>query len=88
MSVLVLCKFTLLGFETLKIPIEQVSFTLGCKFTLLGFETLSNPQIAIPNLCKFTLLGFETALTQVAGKTRLKCKFTLLGFETIKICLK
>ena len=37
MSILVLCKFTPLGFETLEAVVKIQ--TLECKFTPLGFET-------------------------------------------------
>ena len=59
MSILVLCKFTPLGFETRNKAVVKAK--ISCKFTPLGFETrwpknLRHYRI----LCKFTPLGFET----------------------------
>ena len=62
MSVLTLCKFTPLGFETFDISYLRY-LGIGCKFTPLGFETTPfNGRLSLPKMCKFTPLGFETII--------------------------
>ena len=46
MSVLVLCKFTPLGFETF-LFVLHASYSFVCKFTPLGFETFSRLAVTI-----------------------------------------
>ena len=61
MSVLVLCKFTPLGFET-NWSDDGNAADAACKFTPLGFETIQNATTnpILSRTCKFTPLGFET----------------------------
>ena len=84
MSILVLCKFTPLGFETLA-DVRSIDKKLRCKFTPLGFETdvkkiafLASCGVNLPRwglkLCKNKRLYYRKSL----------CKFTPLGFETSK----
>ena len=61
MSILVLCKFTPLGFETIA-KSRGIESVAKCKFTPLGFETKDaiGSHLASKISCKFTPLGFET----------------------------
>ena len=58
------CKFTPLGFETVR-KSRNISIEKLCKFTPLGFETLNSfCREFLLIKCKFTPLGFETKLLQ------------------------
>ena len=82
MSVLTLCKFTPLGFET-KIEKKTDKELIECKFTPLGFETrwAGNP-LALRSCVNLPRWGLKLTKKIDFSIRKKKCKFTPLGFET------
>ena len=81
MSILVLRKFTPLGFES-RDDLGDITLPWGRKFTPLGFESTTSAQIwrwrFCVNLPRWGLKGAVSKKLDGAGKER---KFTPLGFE-------
>ena len=83
MSVLALCKFTPLGFETTFQLSVRLTAILRCKFTPLGFETISRLFFVCGSSCvNLPRWGLKPRDDIYVVFEYTKCKFTPLGFET------
>ena len=82
MSILALCKFTPLGFETTARGDVNELGRSGVNLPRWGLKQATKmiDERTLP--CKFTPLGFETRLVVMFLFGYIECKFTPLGFET------